>query len=100
MSIALRIKQKRQQLGLSQAELARVVGITQGSIAQIELGVRSPSLDILPNLARSLKVSTDFLLMGGDAETADLGQLNAADRLLVRRFCEFLGWLERKNAGD
>ena len=96
-SLSERIRKHRLVLKLSQKDLAIKLGLTQGSVAQMETGIRSPSVGILPKLAKIFVVSVDYLLTGQDAEMLDIGVLNAADRVLVRRFREFL-IKEAKNA--
>lgn len=96
MSLSQRIKDRRVFLGMNQKALADSLGVTQGSIAQIESGVRSPSIGLLPGLSRILKVSIDYLLEGNSSEVLDIGSLNAADRLMIRRFYEYLLWIKEK----
>ena len=48
----------RIEKGLSQKELADALGVDFTLISKIELGERSLSLDMIPNLAKALK--TDF----------------------------------------
>lgn len=91
-TLANRIKERRKSLSWSQKDLAKQVGMTQGAIAQFESGQRTPSLESLPHIARALGVSTDYLIVGEVSDLVNVGSLNAADRLLVRRFCEFLAW--------
>ena len=57
-----RIKQLREEDGLSQAQLAKAVGISQSAIALWELGDRTPSADAIIKLAKFFDVSTDYLL--------------------------------------
>ena len=63
MSISSRVKSKRIQLGLNQAELAQKVGTTQQSIEQLENG-KTKRPRFLPELASALGVSVDWLLNG------------------------------------
>ncbi len=90
MSLGRRIKRRRTELKLSQKALAQALGVTQGAVAQMELGLRSPSLELLPRLAGALRVSMEYLLRGETAATVDVSSLNAGDRRLVRRFAAFL----------
>jgi transcriptional regulator with XRE-family HTH domain len=90
-----RVKRRRTELKLSQKQLARTLGVTQGAVAQMELGLRLPSLDVLPRLAKALDVTADVLLSGEDSERLEIGALDAGDRALMRRFLAFLLW-ERK----
>jgi DNA-binding XRE family transcriptional regulator len=52
--IADRVAQRRRELGLSQAELARLVDTTQSAIARLESGGRPPRIDTLLRIATAL----------------------------------------------
>lgn len=52
----MNIKEKREQLGISQKELAKKVGISQSFLCDIEQGRCKPSLDTAIKIARVLKV--------------------------------------------
>ena len=67
MSISARIKKRREQLRMTQAQLARVVGVTQTAISQFESGTRKPSFDTLPRLTDALGITSDYLLGGRKA---------------------------------
>jgi transcriptional regulator with XRE-family HTH domain len=57
------IKQRRTELGLSQRELAKRVGVSDAYITQLETRERiNPSLDVLRRLAKALKVSVAELV--------------------------------------
>lgn len=49
MSIGERIRARREELGLSQAELAKKIGITQGSVGNYESGVSNPKMELVTN---------------------------------------------------
>ena len=53
----------RRELGLSQAQLAHVAGVTPSAISQAESGARGLSVDTLIALADRLEVSLDRLVM-------------------------------------
>lgn len=55
------VKEFREQLGLTQQDLAAAVGITQGLISSYENGTKAPSVQILPVLAAALRASIDEL---------------------------------------
>ena len=57
-----RIRNKRNQLGLSQEDLAVTCNLTQPFIGSIERGIKNPSLDTIIKIANALNVSTDYLL--------------------------------------
>jgi transcriptional regulator with XRE-family HTH domain len=63
MELGMKIRTKREQVGFSQQELARRVGMTQARISELECGERTQmSLQHLRNMARALGVSADYLL--------------------------------------
>ena len=52
----MNIREKREELGLSQKELAEKSGITQSFLCDIEQGRSKPSIDEAIKLAKVLKV--------------------------------------------
>lgn len=87
-----RIGALRRKLGLSQAELARRLGISPSAMGMYEQGRREPSGTTLVALARELQVTTDYLLTGDlhICGPEDYGRLlehlvSAADRRLETR---------------
>ena len=58
-----RIKERRAELKISQAALAKRAGVSQGTIAQIESGRNQGSAKII-DLARALNVAPEWLLYG------------------------------------
>lgn len=56
------IKNRRSEVGITQVELAKAVGVTQGAVAQWESGITSPNIKLLPKLASILDCTTDELL--------------------------------------
>ena len=57
-----RIKNMRKSLGLTQADLAKKIGVTKQAITTYETGIREPSFRNLIKLSRALNVTTDWLL--------------------------------------
>lgn len=52
----MNIRDKREELGLSQKELAEKSGITQSFLCDIEQGRSKPSIDVAIKIAKVLKV--------------------------------------------
>jgi ribosome-binding protein aMBF1 (putative translation factor) len=52
--IAAEVAERRLALGLSQSDLARLVGTTQSAIARLERGGRPPRIDTLLRMADAL----------------------------------------------
>jgi transcriptional regulator with XRE-family HTH domain len=64
-----RLKGKRKEAGLSQAELAARVGVTSRTIQNYELGNRKPqNMEIVQNLAEALNTTADYLLGNADRQ--------------------------------
>lgn len=60
--VADKIKHLREQEGMTQAGLAKQLGITRSSVNAWEMGVSVPSTQYIVELAHIFKVSTDYLL--------------------------------------
>jgi len=56
MRIARRLRTRREALGLSQARLARAANISRGYLIRLEAARQDPTLTVLANLAKALKV--------------------------------------------
>ena len=56
------LAQRRKQLGLSQEELAKKIGVTRQAVSKWESGAALPSVDNIVELARVLEISVDELL--------------------------------------
>jgi len=65
------IRQRRDELGMSQADLAGRVGIDARQIRRYEAGEVQPSLQVAVTLARALGISVDELA-GGSTQHIDL----------------------------
>jgi ribosome-binding protein aMBF1 (putative translation factor) len=67
--IADQVSERRRELGLSQAELARVCGTTQSAIARLESGGRPPRIDTLLKLAHALDCELHIELRPTDSSS-------------------------------
>ena len=79
--IADKIKLLREQKGLTQAELAKRLGITRSGVNAWEMGISVPSTQYLVELAMLFGVSTDFLL--GLPSTATVSVEGLSDRQII-----------------
>jgi transcriptional regulator with XRE-family HTH domain len=61
--IAGQVADRRKERGLSQAELAKVVGTTQSAIARLESGGRPPRIDTLLRIANALDADLHIELL-------------------------------------
>ncbi|MEN6565789.1 MAG: helix-turn-helix transcriptional regulator [Veillonellales bacterium] len=96
-----KIKTARADMNMSQAALARAVGVNQSTIASWEKGRTEPDTVMVGRLAQVLKVTTDHLL-GIQSEqlvlpegVADLAKkiadLSPGDRAVVEKVVAALG---------
>ncbi|GAW28959.1 helix-turn-helix domain-containing protein [Carboxydocella sp. ULO1] len=60
-----RLKAVRKTLGLSQARLAELSGVSQAYISELEAGSKQPTLTILDKLASALGVTVAELIEDG-----------------------------------
>ncbi len=65
--ISDKIKQLREQAGLSQAQLAKRLDVTRSSVNAWEMGLSAPTTQYIVALARMFHVSADYIL-GIEAE--------------------------------
>ncbi|MEE6638575.1 helix-turn-helix transcriptional regulator [Limosilactobacillus pontis] len=61
-----RIKECRQVAGMSQKELAKLTGLSQGAITHYEAGIREPSLEAWEKIAKALNVIPAYLVGWSD----------------------------------
>lgn len=69
--IGQRIAALRKNARLSQAELARALGVSPSAVGMYEQGRREPSAACLVALAQVFGISTDYLLTGKPAQPRD-----------------------------
>jgi transcriptional regulator with XRE-family HTH domain len=68
--IADRVAERRGELGLSQRQLADLVGTTQSAIARLESGGRPPRIDTLLRIAEALDCELVIELRARDGDRA------------------------------
>ena len=92
------IKQRREEMGMSQEELGAMALTSNVHISYIESGSRAPSLDLFVAIANALEVSADDLLaesitVSGSATVQELHALlqdcNRDEREMLMRLLKF-----------
>ena len=63
-AMGVRIKMRRKELKMSQAELAEKVNVSNNHISSIETGKQLPSLPTFVEICEQLQTTPDFLLLG------------------------------------
>lgn len=61
MSLGTRIKERREQLGLTRIELADKIGVTPSAIANYENGISSPKIELMYRLFDALDCDANYL---------------------------------------
>ena len=67
---AERIKQLRKKKGISQSELAELIGVKNNTVSTWESGTRKPDFDALNLLSNYFEVSFEYILGSSDKEEA------------------------------
>ena len=61
------LKARREELGVTRAELAKAAGITSRTLSNYESGARRPSnMEIVQKIADALGTTTEYLLSSGE----------------------------------
>lgn len=83
MSFGQRLKKARQDKGISQSKLGKLVGVHYTQIGRYESKGVKPSGDILAKIANTLSVTSDYLMSGSSQEQAEA---SLSDRELLNQF--------------
>lgn len=95
--IADRVKALRDRAGLTQAALAKRLGITRSSVNAWEMGVSVPSTQYVIELAKLFHVSTDFILGMSDSASVSVSGLTEKD---IQAVHGLIAHLREKNTGE
>lgn len=79
VTLGSRLKALRQEKGLTQKEVAKLIGTTDVSIGRYEMDARVPKADILNSLAKLYDVEIDFLLTGKEETEQPLNDRDKKD---------------------
>jgi len=84
MSFGRRLRERREELGLSQSGLARLLGVSQSAIGNYEAGISSPKEEILLRLFDCLQTEPNYLYQ--DSFRGGNQVLTQAERALIRHY--------------
>lgn len=78
-----RLRRLRGARDVTQVELAKLVGVTQSSVSEMERGIRTVTSNLAVKIARALRVSIDEILVGsnGKAERTPLSSVKLLRRV-------------------
>jgi transcriptional regulator with XRE-family HTH domain len=84
------IREQRSQAGVSLRKLAKLAGVSNPYLSQIERGLRRPSAEILNGIAKGLRISAETLyvqagILDDRKDREDLTEAILADRGLTER---------------
>ena len=88
--VAERAKYLREQKGMTQAELAKQLGITRSSVNAWEMGISVPSTQYIVEIANLFKVSTDYILGVDDSASINIAGLTERDIQIVHSLIDHL----------
>ncbi len=83
MALCDRLKEARNSIKMTQAELARAVGVSKGAIGNYESGLSSPIEPALINLMKVLNVDANFLYQDYIVPSGDQVILSPAEKHLI-----------------
>ncbi len=70
MELGTRISDLRKKAGMTQEQLASLLGTTRQAVSKWESGKSQPDLDLIIRLGEIFNVSMDYLLLGGNSPAA------------------------------
>lgn len=84
-----RIRELRIEYNLTQAELAKQVGVSKATITAYESDLRQPSYDVLIKLANTFKVTLDSLVLNRSEYIIDVSELEPEQINRIQYLVEF-----------
>lgn len=90
--IGKRIRLLRNEKGVSQEELSKVIGVTTSAISMYETGARKPSYEVISRLADYFNVTMDFIVGRTEVRNSintpqDVNELMKVDPDLLIELC-------------
>ncbi len=82
--VGRRVRAIRQKRGLTQQELADLLGTNQSHVANVERGERGVTIHQIVKMAKALQASTDEILLGDKNDAKDSTPVSV-DRRFLRR---------------
>lgn len=91
VDFSARLKDLRQQAGLTQKQLGDLIGTSKAAISYYELSERTPSPEMLVKLASVFHVTTDYLLgIERQGQNIDISGLNREEIQVVQHMIDVL----------
>lgn len=93
LDFSQRLKQLRKDKHLTQAQVAKRIGVTASMVSSYETDIRLPSYDVLVRIADVFGVTVDYLLCRQDKRFLDISELNDEEAAVV---CGMVDLLKKK----
>lgn len=84
-----RIRQIREQNAMTQAALAKRLGISRSSVNAWEMGITVPSTQYIVEMATLFSISSDYLLELDDNITLNITRLDTDEKELLFRLMKY-----------
>ena len=103
VAMGQRIRSRRVELGMTQAELAKKCGITSSFIGNIERGAKTASVETLLKLSDALMISLDIIIRGAyldgmpDSQRPEIRVLSAMANVLCNHTGEWAFAMKTKD---
>ena len=88
MDFGSKLRQLREESGLTQQQLGDLIGVTNSVISYYELNERIPSPEVLKKFASIFHVTSDYLLGIERTRTLDISGLSTEDERVIRVLVE------------
>ena len=88
-----RLKQLRKDKHLTQAQVAKRIGVTASMVSSYETDIRLPSYEAMVRIADVFGVTVDYLLCRQPRRFLDISELNEEEAAVV---CSMVELLKRK----
>lgn len=95
-----RIKQLRNEKGLTQGELSKRIGINRVTLSNLESGTRYPTLDHLQRLSKFFDCSFDYILGKSNDRKEKVQIVEISNAGVTKLQMEFLKKIEDLNVKD
>ncbi|MGM9619531.1 MAG: XRE family transcriptional regulator [Oscillospiraceae bacterium] len=83
MSLGERIRQRREELGLSRLELAELLGVSRSAVGNYEIGISAPREEVLLKLFEVLQTEPNYLFQDSFSGPS---AVSTEERRLVERY--------------
>lgn len=89
-AIGIKIKERRQELGITQEYIANMLDVNPSHVSNIECGRANPSLTVLVKIANILQCSIDYFISGEYTYMVDKNREKTLDDKIMDkiRYCD------------